>query len=261
MSKVCYIIFAHSLIQTENDLDDMIKNIKFFNKDCDFVINHPNMIHPKIRTRHMPGELDRSNFIFGAFEKIVKELSDDEINSYDHFCLVSANQYFINKPDFEVGVNYVQFYNTDDWSNFYDGYNYKTDYVGFPLQQPYGRWDPKDLYKVYNLNTPMASNWECIVLTKESMLLCKENIDSCVNQYPNQDMISLFPGYMALMSGQRWEFPKHFGTYDPSNKQRNHTLFLQQVDEKYKEGYYSIKRVNYDLNCPIKEYIRNRYMK
>lgn len=39
MSKVCYIIFAHSLIQTKNDLDDMIKNIKFFNKDCDFVIN------------------------------------------------------------------------------------------------------------------------------------------------------------------------------------------------------------------------------
>lgn len=74
-------------------------------------------------------------------------------------------------------------------------------------------------------------------------------------------MISIFPGYMDLMSGQRWEFPKHFNTWDPSNKQRNHTLFLQQVDKKYKEGYYSIKRVNYDLNCPIKEYITNRYMK
>ena len=74
MSRVCFIIFAHSLDHTREDLQDMIENIQYFHKDCDFIVNHPTIEHPKIRVRHMPGVLDQSNFIFGAYEKILKDL-------------------------------------------------------------------------------------------------------------------------------------------------------------------------------------------
>lgn len=261
MNKVCFIIFAHSTVQDVDDLNDMIENINYFHKNCDFIVNHPTIEHPKVKVRHMPGVLNQSDFIFGAYVKILKQLTKDEINSFDHFCLVSANQYFVNEIKFDKGINYVQFYNTENWDNLYTGKDMDKTIIGFPLQQPYGRWDPKDLYKVYNLKTPMPSNWECLTLTKESMMLAKNNIDSCVNMYYNQDMISIFPGYMALMSGQPWEFPSHFGTYDPSNKKlKNQVLFIQQVEEKRKEGYFSLKRVNYKKDCQIKDFIRKNYM-
>ena len=262
MSRVCFIIFAHSLDHTREDLQDMIENIQYFHKDCDFIVNHPTIEHPKIRVRHMPGVLDQSNFIFGAYEKILKDLSVDEIRTFDHFCLVSANQYFINDIKFEKGINYVQFYNTENWDDEYIGKDMDKTVIGFPLKQPYGRWVPKDLYKKYDIETPMPSNWECLTLTKEAMLLAKENVDSCVETYYNQDMISIFPGYMALMSGQTWEFPSHFGTYDPSNRTlKNKILFPGQVIEKRDAGYFSVKRVNYSKHCPVKQFIRETYMK
>ena len=262
MSRVCFIIFAHSLDHTREDLQDMIENIQYFHKDCDFIVNHPTIEHPKIRVRHIPGVLDQSNFIFGAYEKILKDLSVDEIRTFDHFCLVSANQYFINDIKFEKGINYVQFYNTENWDDEYIGKDMDKTVIGFPLKQPYGSWDPKDLYKKYDIETPMPSNWECLTLTKEAMLLAKENVDSCVETYYNQDMISIFPGYMALMSGQTWEFPSHFGTYDPSNRTlKNKILFPGQVIEKRDAGYFSVKRVNYSKHCPVKQFIRETYMK
>ena len=102
----------------------------------------------------------------------------------------------------------------------------------------------------------------CLTLTKEAMLLAKENVDCCVETYYNQDMISIFPGYMALMSGQTWEFPSHFGTYDPSNRTlKNKILFPGQVIEKRDAGYFSVKRVNYSKHCPVKQFIRETYMK
>ena len=104
MSRVCFVIFAHSTVHNVEDLEDMMDNIRYFHDDCDFIVNHPTIQHPKVRVNHMPGVLDRSSFIFGAYEKILKELSVEEINTFDHFCLVSANQYFINKIQFEKGL-------------------------------------------------------------------------------------------------------------------------------------------------------------
>lgn len=265
MTKVCFYIFAHSTQHTNDDVNDMIENIQFFHKNCDFMINHPSLNHLKIRTRHMPGILNQSNFIFGGFIELIESLTEYEINQFDHFCFVAANQYFINNIEFEPGCNYVQFYNTDNWDDCYTGHNFSTEYRGFPLQQPYGRWDAKDLYRLYDIATPMASNWECATLTREAMLLAKKHINSCTTAYPNQDMISVFPGYMALLAcqqyNQTWKFPKHFGTYDPSNRAiKNQILFPEQVDLKRQEGYYSVKRVNYTTNCPIKQHIRGKYM-
>ena len=48
MSKVCFIIFAHSTDQDVEDLQDMIKNIRYFHDDCDFIINHSNIVHKKV---------------------------------------------------------------------------------------------------------------------------------------------------------------------------------------------------------------------
>ena len=263
MNRCCFIIFAHSLVQNADDLNDMIENINYFHDNCDFIVNHPTIDHPKVRTRHIPGVLNHSSFIFGAYEKILRSLTIEEINSFEHFCLVSANQYFINKIEFEKGVNYVTFYNVENnWHQCYNGYKFSKDVIGFPLNQYHGRWDRNDLYKLYDIQiTPMASNWECLVLTNEAMILAKKHIDTCVNLYPNEDMISVFPGYMALLSEQPWEFPKHFGSYDPSNYERTHFLTESQIDKKYKDGYYSVKRTNYSKNCPLKNYIRREYMK
>ena len=262
MNRCCFIIFAHSIVQNVDDLNDMIDNISYFHDNCDFIVNHPTIVHPKVRTRHTPGVLDHSSFIFGAYDKIVRSLTEEEINSFDHFCLVSANQYFINKIEFKKNVNYVTFYNVEhNWHEHYHGYNFNKEVVGFPLNQYHGRWDRKDMYKHCNIKTvPMPSNWECLALTKEAMLLAKQNIDICTNLYPNEDMISVFPGYMALLSEQLWKFPKHFGTYDPSNKDRNHLLMEEQVIRKHGDGYYSVKRVNYDKDCRIKKFIKSKYM-
>jgi hypothetical protein len=90
MNRCCFVIFAHSLVQTIDDLNDMIDNISYFHDNCDFIINHPTIQHSKVRTNHMLGVLDHSSFIFGAYEKIIKSLTTEEINSFDHFCLDSV---------------------------------------------------------------------------------------------------------------------------------------------------------------------------
>lgn len=259
-NKAAFIIFTHSTVQTLLDVEDMIDNIRHFHNNCEFFINHPTIDHPNIKARHLLGDLNRSNFIFGAFIEILNKLTIEEINNFDHFCLVSANQYFISKIEFEKDVNYLQFLNTENWEATYKGKDTSTEVIGFPLQQPYGRWDMKDLYKKYNLDNPMSANWECATLTKESMLLAKQHISSCLEIYPNEDMINIFPAYMALLSKQEWKYPAHFGTYDPSNPQpKNWILTLNQLLDKKHCGYYSIKRVNYTKDCPIKEYVRNNY--
>jgi len=261
MNKCAFIIFAHNNVQTNEDVDDMIANICYFHDNCEIIVNHPTLTHPKVRIRHRLGPLNQSNFIFGAFENLVRSLSVDEINSFDHFCLVSANQYFINKINFEKDVNYLQFLNTEDWENTYKGKDSDKEIKGFPLQQPYGRWDAKNMYKEFKIALPMSANWECATLTNKSMLLAKENIDKCVEIYENVDMINVFPGYMALMSGQNWEFPNHFGTYGPDNPSKNWIITLDQIIEKHNTGYFSIKRVNYNKNCELKQFIRDNYMK
>jgi hypothetical protein len=261
-SKTAFIIFAHSTTHTIEDVDDMITNISYFHDNCDFMINHPTLDHPKIRMRHMPGPLNKSNFIFGALIDLIKNLSKDEINSFEHFCLVSANQYFINEINFEKGVNYVQFLNTDNWDQTYNGKDSDKNIIGFPLQQPYGRWDPKNLYLEYNIELPMSANWECMTVTKEVMLLAKQHLDKCLEYYPNDDMINIYLPYMVILSGQQWEFPPYFGTYDPSNRPNfNWVITINQIVEKYNQGYFSVKRVNYPKGCELKEFVRQNYMK
>jgi hypothetical protein len=261
-NKTAFIIFAHSTLHTIEDVDDMINNISQFHDNCEFMINHPTLNHPKIRMRHMPGVLNQSNFIFGALESLIRDLSNDEINEYEHFSLISANQYFINDINFEKGVNYIQYLNTENWEETYQGKNTDTTVQGFPLQQPYGRWDMKDLYKEYNIEIPMSANWECMTLTKETMLLAKIHLNKCVEYYPNQDMINIFLPYMAIMTGQKWKYPAHFGTYDPSNPQpKNWILSLGQIIGKREDGYISVKRTNYNKDCPLKDYIRNNFYK
>jgi hypothetical protein len=73
-------------------------------------------------------------------------------------------------------------------------------------------------------------------------------------------MISVFPGYMALKTGQPWQFPPFFGTFDPSNRDNNfnHIIRIDQVIEKKKAGYLSIKRVDYKKSCPVKQFIREQ---
>lgn len=261
-TRTCFIIFAHSTIQTNEDIDDMIQNISYFHDNCDFYINHPNLSHPKIRTRHMPGQLNNSRFIFGVVVDLLNSMGDEEINSFDHFCLVSANQYFINQIEFVKDVNYAQFLNTENWDNVYTGKDSDKTIIGFPLQQPYGRWDVKDLYKEYGIEQPMTANWECLTITKEVMHLAKKHLDKALEYYPNQDLINVFLPYMILLSKQKWEFPSYFGTYDPSNRPNfNWIINIEQVIEKHNNGYYSVKRVNYNKNCPIKQFIRETYMK
>jgi len=261
MGKTAYIIFAHSSVHTVEDVDDMIANISYFDKDSDFMVLHPSMKHDKVRVNAPVGALNHSSFIFGPLSQLIKSLTDDEINEFDHFCLVSANQYFIDDIKFEKGVNYVQYYNTDNWDNTYHGKDTDKTIVGFPLQQPYGKWDQKDLYKEYGIDMPMAGNWECMTLTNETMLLAKQHIDKCLEYYPTNDMINVFLPYMAIMSGQEWEFPPHLGTYDPANTRKNKILVIEQVDELRVAGYFSVKRVNYPRTCPIKEHIRKNLMK
>ncbi len=261
-TKTGFIIFAHSLLQTNEDVDDMINNISYFHDNCDFFINHPTMVHSKIRMRHMPGLLNNSNFIFGAIIDFIKSINEEEIKSFEHFCLVSANQYFINDINLEKGVNYAQFLNTDNWVETYNGKDSDKTIVGFPLQQPYGRWDPKDLYKEYGIDLPMSANWECLTVTKEVMLLAKNNLDKCLEYYPNDDMINIFLPYMILLSKQPWEFTPYFGSYDPSNRPKfNRVITKEQIINKRNEGYYSVKRVSYSKTCELKDFIRQNYMK
>ena len=261
MGKTCFIIFGHSTGQTIEDIDDMIKNISYFHDNCDFFVNHPTIEHPNIKTRHMPGVLNHSSFIFGALVELIKNITEEEINRFDHFCLVSANQYFINKIEFKPNTNYAQFLNTDNWDSTYNGKDSDKTVVGFPLQQPYGRWDIKNLYLEYGVDTPMSANWECLTFTKEVMRLAKKHLDKCLEYYPNDDMMNIFLPYMILLSKQNWEFPPYFGTYDPSNRPSfNWVITKEQIVEKRNNGYFSVKRVNYSKNCELKKFIQKNYM-
>lgn len=259
MTRTCFIIFAHCDLQNKEDVDDIIDNISHFNKNCDFLINHPTIQHNKIFTRHRLGPLNSSSFIFGAFREIIEKLTYDQINLFDHFCLVSANQYFISDIVFEKDINYFQFFNNPNWSCNYSGKNSSKLYVEGALKQCYGIWDDKMMYKELNIQTPMASNWECGVLTKEAVIECKNNFYICDKYYPNSDLISLYPGYMALKTKQSWNYPSFFGTFDPSCPSKNWIINIDQVKQKKIEGYCSIKRVNYNKNCKIKKFIRENY--
>jgi len=115
------------------------------------------------------------------------------------------------------------------------------------------------MHKELNIKNPMASNWECGVLTKEAMIECKKNMHICNKYYPNFDAMSMYPGFMALKTEQKWKFPSVFLTWDPTCYERNHIVTLEQLKQKKSEGYYSIKRVNYSKNCNIKDFIRKNY--
>lgn len=263
-SKTAFIIFAHSIVHTAEDVDDMISNISHFHDNCDFIVNHPTLDHPKVKLRHMPGPLNYSNFIFGVLIELFNSLTIEEINQYEHFCLVSANQYFISDINFEIGVNYAQFNTTENFDDDYTGKDMSKTIIGFPIKQPYlfGKtWDDEGLYKELGIDLPMISNWECMTFTKEVMKLCKEKLDIALKIYPNRDLMNVYIPYMILLSKQQWEFIPHFGTYDPSNPQpKNHILSIEQVINKKEAGYFSVKRVNYSKNCPIKHYIRENLM-
>jgi len=262
MEKCAFVIFGHSSLHTSDDIDDIIENINYFHDNADFMVLHPTMNHPKIKFNHPLGQLNMSSFIFGPLSNLIRNLTNEEIEGFEHICLVSANQYFINTIIFEKGVNYVQYYNTENWDDVYNGKDTDKTIIGFPLQQPYGRWDEKDLYKEYGIELPMVGNWECMTLTKETMLLAKKHIDKCLEYYPDNDMINVFLPYMSILSGQKWEFPPHFGTYDPSNRPHfNWIITVEQVNRLFSEGYFSLKRVNYKKDCDIKNYIRTNIMK
>lgn len=256
---VCFIILAHCNQQNVEDVQDIIDNIKYFSGDCDFIINHPTIVHPKIRTRHSIGLPNKSSCVYGAFIEVVKSITEEDLKKYSHFCLVSANQYFINKIEFKSNVNYFQFYNSSNWDNTYFGINTPKTEGNF-LKQHYGLWDDRNLFSIFNIENPMASNWECGAMTSKTMRLCKDNIDKSIEVYPNTDLMSIFPGYMALKSKQEWNWPPLFATFDPSCKEKNHIITVPQLIQKRNEGYFSIKRVNYSKNCPIKQYIRKNFI-
>ena len=258
-NKVCFIIFAHCNLQNKEDIQDMICNIKQFHSNCDFIINHPTIQHEKIFTRYIVGQVGTSPFIYGAFREIIEKLTLQKINEFSHFCLVSANQYFISNISFEKDINYVQFFNSPNWSSFYFGKDTPNIYIENALQQECGKWDSKLMYEEFLLKTPMCSNWECAALTKETIIECKNNFHLADKYYPNCDLISSYPGYMALKTNQQWKFPAFFGTFDPSCPNKNWIITIDQIKQKKSEGYYSVKRVNYNKNCKIKEFIRKNY--
>ena len=135
-----------------------------------------------------------------------------------------------------------------DWDFKYTGHNFSNITIGNPLiQYQTFNWDEKNLHEALGVNDAMVSNWEYAFLTKETINLCHDHIRSAKSIYPNRDLIQLFPGYMALKSGQLWKFPPFFGTFDPSNRinHHNHLITTNQIDLKYSAGYTSVKRVNY----------------
>jgi len=256
MNNICFIIFAHCSGQSVDDINDMIDNIKHFSPNSEIIINHPTINHPNIISKHDVGPVNNSSFIFGAFDEVLKNISEEFINKFDHFCLFSANQYVINSFNYQKNVNYVQFYNTSNWNKTYKGKDSDCTYHSGALRQGYGLWDDKDMYKVFGIEKAMASNWENATLTKEAMISCKQNIEKAKEIYPNCDLISLFPGYMALMTKQEYRFAPFFGCFDPSSENKDHLLSINQINQKKQQGYFSIKRVNYSKDCNLKEYIR-----
>lgn len=256
-SKVLYFIFGDVRHQNDEDLTDMLLNLLKYDEDAQFVINHTNSNHPRALLNHLVGPVNSSQHIFGAFVALLDYLNNNKIE-YDHLCLVSANQYQINKFEPIKGVNYVQFYNCDDWLEKYTGKDFSNVHQGTPLVQSYGVWDQKKLHVILDVPYPMASNWEGSYLTRETIELCIKNLPKCLEVYPNNDLISLYPGYMALKTGQLWMFPPFFGTFDPSNRKNgnNYLITIDQLKEKLNNGYCAIKRVNYKKDCNIKEFVK-----
>jgi len=252
-----YLIFGDARNQNDDDLEDLCQNIRHFDNNAQIIINHPTSNHTNVKLKHIVDPVDISPFIFGVFKEFLNYFSNNDLN-FDHLNLVSANQYYINKFEPEIGVNYVQFYNCDDWDHHYTGKDFPAVYSGNPIVQNFN-WDPRNLHKIVGVDNPMVSNWESMYLTYESVKLCAENLYLCDQIYPNQDRIQTFPAFMALKSGQEWRFPPFFGTFDPSNlvNKHNHIITITQVIEKYNLGYCTIKRVNYHKDCEIKQFIRN----
>ena len=257
-SKVLYLIFGDSRNQDNDDLEDLCQNIKKFDEDCDIIINHPTATHPLVKLNHTVHPVNTSTFIFGVFIEFLKYLKYNT-TEFDHVCLFSANQYMINSFHPEIGVNYLQFYNHPYWDYIYNGKDFSNLTIGNPLiQYESFNWDEKNMHEILDVPFAMVSNWEFAFLTKEAIELCQKYLIDCEKIYPNRDCIQLFPGYMALKTGQPWMFPPFFGTFDPSNRVNGHNQIItkEQIDQKFKEGYSSIKRVNYKKDCPLKEYIR-----
>ena len=254
-----YLIFGDSRNQDNNDLEDLCQNIQQFDTNAEIIINHSTSSHPLVKLRHTVGPVDISPFIFGVFTEFLKYFKENDLK-FDHLSLVSANQYYINKFTPEIGVNYLQFYNCNDWDHNYTGKDFPAIYSGNPIVQNFN-WDPGNLHKAMDIKDPMVSNWEAAYLTYKTVTLCAENLYLCNNIYPNQDRIQTFPAYAVLKSNQEWRFPPFFGTFDPSNPMyhKNQIITLDQLEDKYKKEYAIVKRVNYKFDCPIKKYIREHY--
>ncbi len=258
--KTLYLVFGDERNQTSDDLEDICNNIYYFDKNCEIIINHPTSDHPNVKLRHIVQPVNVSPFIFGVFIDFINL----PLNNYefDHVCLFSANQYLINSFIPEKGVNYLQFYNCPMWDFKYTGKDFSNLTVGNPLIQYTFNWDHLEMNNFLEIKDAMVSNWEYAFLTKETIDLCRKHLSDCQLIYPNRDCIQLFPGYMALKAEQPWMFPPFFGTFDPSNKinECNWIITEQQIDQKHKDGYCSIKRVNYGKDCPLKEHIRRTIM-
>jgi len=253
------LIFGDARNQDFDDLEDLCQNIKRFDNNCEIVINHPTSNHPNVKIRHIVQPVNISPFIFGVFEEFLNYLQDNPIE-FEHVCLFSANQYMINSFAPEKGINYVQFYNCPDWDFKYTGKDFSNTTIGNPLiQYNTFNWDSGGMNYALEIPDAMVSNWECAFLTKESIKLSQDFIKDCKNIYPNRDCIQLFPGYMALKTGQPWMFPPFFGTFDPSNRENghNHIITKEQINQKLAQGYASVKRVNYKKDCPLKAHINS----
>lgn len=261
LTKTLYLVFGDLRNQDDDDLADLYQNITHFDDNCEIIINHPCSNFHRSLMSHIVQPVNTSPFIFGVFTEFLDFLKEHPIE-FDHLCLYSANQYMINSFHPVKGVNYFQFYNTPNWDFDYTGKDFSNITIGNPLIQ-YGtfNWDQSNMNEQLSVPSAMVSNWEFAHLTRETVDLCLEYIDQCKTIYPNRDCIQLFPGYMALKSEQPWSFPPFFGTFDPSNRINNHNLIIteDQIVQKYKEGYCSVKRVNYKKNCPLKQFIREKY--
>jgi hypothetical protein len=257
-SKVLYFIFGDARTQSDDDLEDMCLNILHFNDKAQIIINHPTATHENVKLRHIIQPVNQSTFIFGAFIELLKYIDNHSLE-FDHLCLYSANQYMINHFMPIKGINYLQFYNCPDWDYKYTGKDFTNLRIGNPLIQ-YGtfNWDPAGMDQILSVDGAMVSNWEFAHLTNETIKLCTQYINECIKIYPNQDKIQTFPGYMAIKTGQPWLFPPFFGTFDPSNRINGHNWIIteEQINQKFKEGYASVKRVNYTKDCPLKSYIK-----
>ena len=261
LNKVLYLVFGDVRNQNDEDLEDICQNIKHFDSNAQIIINHPKSSHPNSLLKHEVGVVDHSYFIFGVFIEFLNYIKDKKLD-FDHVCLFSANQYMINSFYPIKGINYLQFYTTDDWDFKYTGKDYSNLTYGTPLMQyKYIDWEPERLDLLLGVEYAMVSNWESAYITKETIKLCIENLDTCLSVYPNKDRIQTYPGYMALKTGQPWLYPPFFGTFDPSNRINGHNRIItqQQVIQKYNEGYCSVKRAGYTKNCLIKEFIRSKY--